>query len=690
VARATNGSTASASSEITPNFPASGVINGEHDGNDWGIPPFGGWADSTFATFPDNVDVDFHVLQSIGEIDVYTLKDGPNDNSVVTDTTTFVLYGITDFEVQTSSTGPGGLFTTVPDGNVVGNNLVKRKFIFGTPIPATNVRVLVHASADGAASRVVEIEAFSCSPVQVITVDDDFVQCPYAAFNNIPDAIAAASAGNFINVCAGTYPEAVLIDKPLTLLGAQAGQNANTRFAAFTTGIDGPKADPLVESVITAVATAPTSGANDTLHVKADNVTIDGFVVDGNNPALIQTGAVVLGGINTDSRRAIQTEDAAGAFFSANNVTVKNNVIQNFAQRGVELVNPLNTSPATSGSLITRNLVRNFGLDGIVLAFNACADITFNTVVTPDYPTEAGIWVQDFGNGSSPTSITIANNDVTVGQDNFGGIWVNLAYVPTLNINNNTVNAAAGVVGAGDFTFGIYLSSLRPSTTASLGDNIVGASGGQFSRGIALWNLTQTIPTTVTGGTVGNSLKGVSIHDNDPNFPGGTMNSVVNTSGMDISGNADGAFVDTAKAPTFTCNDFSGNPTGVYLSSAATGGLTANNNNISGNGIGLQNDGPAAVDAQSNWWGSVTGPTIASNPGGTGDTIVDPGSLVDYTPFAASPPTCAAAAAALRPIIQAGIKGEKARTEKAPSQSGLSQKRTKRSSIGKRDVVPTP
>ena len=63
------------------------------------------------------------------------------------------------------------------------------------------------------------------------------------------------------------------------------------------------------------------------------------------------------------------------------------------------------------------------------MAFNAYADVTFNTVVTNDYPTEAGIWVQDFLNTGTPHTMNITDNDVTVGQDNFGGIWVNLAYL---------------------------------------------------------------------------------------------------------------------------------------------------------------------------------------------------------------------------------------------------------------------
>jgi hypothetical protein len=158
VARAANGSTASASSQYNPSFPASGVINGEHNGNDWSSG--GGWADNSPGVFPDNVDVNFNVSQTINEIDVYTLKDDFNSGSVVTDTTTFTNYGITSFQVQYWN---GSGFVDVPGGNVTGNNLVKRKFIFPN-IATDKIRVLVNGSADGY-SRVVEIEAFSCTPI---------------------------------------------------------------------------------------------------------------------------------------------------------------------------------------------------------------------------------------------------------------------------------------------------------------------------------------------------------------------------------------------------------------------------------------------------------------------------------------------------------------------------------------------
>ena len=77
-------------------------------------------------------------------------------------------------------------------------------------------------------------------------VDDDGKGAPgncsaaTDAFSDIQPAIDAASAGDTIQVCPGTYPEPVTVDKTLEIIGAQAGVDARTRSAPAESRIASP------------------------------------------------------------------------------------------------------------------------------------------------------------------------------------------------------------------------------------------------------------------------------------------------------------------------------------------------------------------------------------------------------------------------------------------------------------------
>jgi uncharacterized repeat protein (TIGR01451 family) len=94
-----------------------------------------------------------------------------------------------------------------------------------------------------------------------------------------------------------------------------------------------------------------------------------------------------------------------------------------------------------------------------------------------------------------------------------------------------------------------------------------------------------------------------------------------------------------AQNVTITCNDFSGNLVeGLFFSATQAPGTIAtnqaHNNNIAGNTVGATYNGTETINVDNNWWGSATGPTVASNPGGTGDALSGTGAaFFDYTPF---------------------------------------------------------
>ncbi len=155
VALAANGGIASASSTFSAAYAVSGVNNGDRSGAGWGGGS-GGWNDATDSAYPDWVEIAFSGSQTINEIDVFTVQDNFGSPSNPTEGMTFSLYGITGFDVQYWT---GSAWINVPNGSIVGNNLVWRKILF-SDISTTKIRVSVNNSL-AFYSRITEIEAYT-------------------------------------------------------------------------------------------------------------------------------------------------------------------------------------------------------------------------------------------------------------------------------------------------------------------------------------------------------------------------------------------------------------------------------------------------------------------------------------------------------------------------------------------------
>jgi len=146
-----------------------------------------------------------------------------------------------------------------------------------------------------------------------------------------------------------------------------------------------------------------------------------------------------------------------------------------------------------------------------------------------------------------------------------------------LNVVSNVIHAAAGVTGADDFTWGIGVASVQVGSTVTLTNNTIGATGGQFARGMDFWNLPTSNTVTVNGGSVANSVVGVDLENVDPFFGAGS-DSTVNVNNLAISGGSVGVRVsaDTlATPPQSGANVVSGNMranlSGLSITNETTG-----------------------------------------------------------------------------------------------------------------------
>lgn len=177
-------------------------------------------------------------------------------------------------------------------------------------------------------------------------------------YPTISAAVAAASPGDTIKVCPGSYHELVNVNKQLTLRGAQATVDARS---GARTGL------PATESVVDGNA------GTTSFYITANDVTLDGFTIQ-NATNVNQFGAgIVLGG------------GTSGAHV-LNNI-VQNNII------GLSLAN----NPSGQSALIQHNMFRNNN--------------------QPGPATGSGIYTDEFNAGGALANVTIDANSFTGNQD---------------------------------------------------------------------------------------------------------------------------------------------------------------------------------------------------------------------------------------------------------------------------------
>src|SRR5271163_3440769 len=117
----------------------------------------------------------------------------------------------------------------------------------------------------------------SASAAQLV-VGPNKTACPNAAFSQIQAAINAANPGDYIRVCAGTYPEQLSITRPLEI-DADNG-------AILQPG-------PIVQNTTSLFDASPIAAA--ILVADTTDVSISGLIVDGINNGISQCGPDLVG-----------------------------------------------------------------------------------------------------------------------------------------------------------------------------------------------------------------------------------------------------------------------------------------------------------------------------------------------------------------------------------------------------------
>ncbi len=216
-----------------------------------------------------------------------------------------------------------------------------------------------------------------------LVVDDDKVECPKAGFTHIQDAIDAASPGDHIRICKGTYVEQLTIRKALDIDADSGAVLMPSAMKQNTTSLfDGA---PIATAILVADAT---------------NVSISGLTVDGVNNG-ISGCAPDLEGITLQnasgniSRAAIRNlklgsglvgcQSGTGLFVQSgggmiSKVEIEDCTIHDFQKNGIT------ANEAGTTAFIRRNVVTGIGptaviaQNGIQIGFGAGGAIAKNVV----------------------------------------------------------------------------------------------------------------------------------------------------------------------------------------------------------------------------------------------------------------------------------------------------------------------
>ncbi len=359
-----------------------------------------------------------------------------------------------------------------------------------------------------------------------LLVDNDGVQCPNAQFSSIQAAVLAASAGDTIRVCPGTYPEQVRIDKNLTVVGIPV---RNENLILLSPGAVTPNTTSLTSGApIAAIIVA--DGAR---KVDLQNLTVDG-ANNGLNSCVTNFAGIYYrnasGRIDSVAVRNIKLgpggegcQTGLGVYAQSSNagsarMEVRNSSIHDYQKAGI-VGNEVNTEVLAFGNAITGvgpifnntqiGVQLGFGADGnidgnsiINHIFAGCADASCSTISTGVFLFNAGnAKVRRNNIGKNQTGITMqtngaeASSNFVFDSDVFNGIAI-------INGDNNRVdrntvfNSDGGAIAVAGNQNRVHSNTVNE---APAGVVLVSGSSGNNIRSNQFFNTRENVTTLNLG-----------------------------------------------------------------------------------------------------------------------------------------------------------------------------------------------
>ncbi len=323
--------------------------------------------------------------------------------------------------------------------------------------------------------------AMALPKIAVGTCDPSITSLP-----TITQAVAAIGTNGTIEICPGSYPEQVTINRSMNLTGLTYGNSSYPSVTVPPGGLVQNTVD-LDGGLPTAAQLLITGGA--TVNIK--NLTIDGTgnnvqtcgldpvgVLFQNGSGSIKSSAVVnqvlpAGYTGCQSGLAIYAESGNGG---VSTVTIQNNVVQNFDKNGITADDAGTTAIIMNNTVIGQGSWDGAGQNSIQVAFNAVARVSNNVVGDdiwgPDQlgdtgDAATGILIYDTpGVSITANNITSTQGGIAVVYDGTAGYSSDSAIITGNKIANTIFYDGIDLCGAGKAT--IAKNSVNGSANSAI------------------------------------------------------------------------------------------------------------------------------------------------------------------------------------------------------------------------------
>lgn len=302
-------------------------------------------------------------------------------------------------------------------------------------------------------------------------VDDNHVQCPFAAYTTITAAVAAAANGDQIDVCAGTYTETVTVNKAITLRGAQAGVDARTRSVPTTQ-----------ESIL--------NSPGGSLSITASNVTVDGFTVQEANTQPLAVGIALAG--NRSGHRILNNiirDNTFGLYLNSNGIVqslVRFNFFDSNNRAGASSGDAIYSDQGASNVLIDQNRFTGHTSAAMVFAgTQSNINVSSNQLVNDNsmvfFGSSAITITGNTVTGSQGSVIFLGggNNGISITCNSISGGAANTTAIRIPNFGSGTnSNVTANFNNISTTPFGIRIDTGQYTGTLNAENNWWGAANG--------------------------------------------------------------------------------------------------------------------------------------------------------------------------------------------------------------------